>query len=226
MTKNYLTTRMTSKRVKNAKKLTHKSTQWLQRQINDPYVQQAQQDGYRARSAYKLLQIDDRYDILKNRHAIIDLGCAPGSWLQIAQMRCRKNADVIGVDLLEIEPMSDIDFIQGDLCAQETIDKILHSLNHKKADLVMSDMSPNTIGHRKSDHLRQMGLAENAFALAQEILLTDGVFLCKLFSGGTGAEFGKLLKNNFKQIHHFKPPASRSESPEIYVIAKGFKGNT
>ena len=226
MAKNYLTTRMTSKRVKNAKKLTHKSTQWLQRQINDPYVQQAQQDGYRARSAYKLLQIDDRYDILKNRHAIIDLGCAPGSWLQIARMRAGKKTHLIGVDLLDIESIGDVDFIQGDLCSQETVDKIFTLRHDKKVDLVMSDMSPNTIGHRKSDHLRQMGLAENAFALAQEILLTDGVFLCKLFSGGAGAEFGQLLKQYFKQIYHFKPPASRSESPEIYVIAKGFRENS
>ena len=224
MMKNYITTRHKNQNVRHAKKLGHASTQWLQRQLNDPYVHQAHQDGYRARSAYKLLQMDDKYDFLRKCDFIVDLGCAPGSWLQIAQERCHCDTRIIGVDILRITPMTNIDFIEGDICAQDTTDKIFAICQDKKIDLVMSDMSPNTTGHRKSDHLRQMGLAENAFALACDVLKTGGIFLCKLFAGGTGAEFGRAIKDNFNQLYHFKPPASRQKSPEIYIIAKGFKG--
>lgn len=200
------------------------SQRWLQRQLNDPYVQEARAKGFRSRAAFKLLQLDEKFHFLKPGITVVDLGAAPGGWTQIAVEKIKPHqtgGKVIGIDLLEIEPMTDATLIQGDFLETEQREKIKKLLNNG-AHVVMSDMAASTIGHAGTDHLRTIALAEMAFQFAQEVLMPGGIFISKVFQGGTNPELLKQMKHQFKTIKHMKPQASRKESPEMYVVALGF----
>ena len=213
-------------KLKSSKQRSISSTRWLQRQLTDPYVIKAQKIGYRSRAAFKLKELNDQFHFLKPGKNVLDLGAAPGGWLQIAS-ECVKpdktKAQLVGIDLLEINPLPYVTLIQGDFYEEATIEAIRQALNGK-ADVVLSDMAPSTIGHQSTDHIRMMGLCEAAWALAQEVLIPHGAFVMKLFQGGMEGEILKKLKPRFDKIKHVKPPASRKESSEIYLVALGFKG--
>ncbi len=208
-------------RVKTARGRKKSSTKWLQRQLNDPYVQQAKRDGYRSRAAYKLLELNDKFNFLKPGQSVVDLGAAPGGWSQVAlQYKARQ---VIGIDLLEIPPVPGAHFIQkdfNDADAPEVICELLQGY----ADIVMSDMAANTTGHPPTDHIRIIQLCELAYDFAKEILAPGGTFLCKVLKGGTENDLLVDMKKNFKTVKHAKPQASRKDSAESYVIATGFRG--
>ena len=213
-------------RVKTARKRSLSSTLWLERQLNDPYVQQAKRDGYRSRAAYKLLEIDKRYRILKHGQRVLDLGAAPGGWAQVAAAKVGVEAGkgkIVGIDLLPIDPLAGVTFEVLDFLAPEAPDR-LKALMGGPADLVLSDMAANTTGHKKTDHLRIMDLLELAIDFACEVLAKDGAFLAKVFQGGTEGELLKRLKTDFSAVHHVKPEASRQGSAELYVLATGFRG--
>ena len=210
-------------RVKTAKKRKLSSTRWLERQLNDPYVAEARRLGYRGRAAFKLVELDDRYDFLRQGQYIVDLGCAPGGWVQVAQQRIGKTGKVVGMDLLEVEPISGADLIQGDFMDDDAPDR-LKALLGGKADVVLSDMAPATTGHSATDHLRIIGLVETAAYFARDVLKPGGTFIAKVFSGGTEQELLSLLKKDFSKVAHNKPPASRKESAEMYLVAMGFRG--
>ena len=214
-------------KVKTARKRSHSSTLWLERQLNDPYVAQARRDGYRSRSAYKLLEIDQRYRILKPGQRVVDLGAAPGGWSQVAAMKVgvdHGNGKVVGIDLLPIDPLAGCEFAMLDFLQPDAPERLKAMLGGP-ADLVLSDMAANTTGHRKTDHLRIVGLAELAADFACEVLHEGGVFLAKVFQGGTEGELLKRLKSAFAAVHHVKPNASRTGSAELYVLATGFRGD-
>jgi 23S rRNA (uridine2552-2'-O)-methyltransferase len=215
-------------RVKTAKKRTLSSTIWLQRQLNDPFVARAKAEGYRSRAAYKLLEIDDKYKLLRPGQRIIDLGCAPGGWAQIAARRVGSEAGtgtgrVVGIDLLDVEPIAGVTFEKMDFNDPEAPQR-LKDLLGSEADGVMSDMAANTTGHKKTDHLRIVGLAEMAIEFAREVLAPGGFFVSKVFQGGTEHELLADLKRDFATVRHVKPEASRSGSSELYVLATGFRG--
>jgi 23S rRNA (uridine2552-2'-O)-methyltransferase len=213
-------------RVKTARKRSLSSTLWLERQLNDPYVQQAKRDGYRSRAAYKLLEIDKRYRILKPGQRVLDLGAAPGGWAQVAAAKVGVEAGkgkIVGIDLLPIDPLAGVHFEVLDFLAPEAPAR-LKELMGAPADLVLSDMAANTTGHKKTDHLRIMGLLELAIDFACEVLAKDGAFLAKVFQGGTEGELLRRLKTDFTAVHHVKPEASRQGSAELYVLATGFRG--
>ncbi|MDG6078127.1 RlmE family RNA methyltransferase [Erythrobacter litoralis] len=209
-------------RVRTAKKRTPSSARWLQRQLNDPYVKQAKADGYRSRAAYKLIELDEKYALLKGVHRIVDLGIAPGGWSQVVRKQAPK-ATVVGIDLLPTEPIDGVTIFEMDFMADEAPDALQEALGGK-ADLVLSDMAANTVGHKQTDHLRTMGLVEAAAWFAVENLAPNGSFVAKVLAGGTDQELLDLLKKHFRSVKHAKPPASRKGSSEWYVIAKGFKG--
>ena len=209
-------------RVKTARKRSASSTRWLQRQLNDPYVKQAKADGYRSRAAYKLIEMDEKFGILKGSKRIVDLGIAPGGWAQVARKVVPK-AQVVGIDLLEVEPIEGVEIFQMDFMDDEA-PRVLEEALGGKADLVMSDMAANTVGHKQTDHLRTMGLVEAGAWFAVENLEKGGTFLAKVLAGGTDKDLLDLLKKHFKTVKHAKPPASRKGSSEWYVIAQGFKG--
>lgn len=210
-------------RVKTAKGRKLSSTLWLQRQLNDPYVAEARRLGYRGRAAFKLAEIDDKYGLLKKGARVVDLGCAPGGWLQIARERCGAKAHLVGMDILEMDPLPDVAFLHGDFMADDAPDRLREALSGP-ADLVLSDMAAPTTGHPQTDHLRIMALAETAYAFATEVLSQEGAFVSKVFSGGAEKSLLDALKRDFARVHHFKPPASRKESPEMYVVALGYRG--
>ena len=210
-------------RVRTAKKRTASSTRWLQRQLNDPYVKQAKADGYRSRAAYKLIELDEKFGLLKGASRIVDLGIAPGGWSQVAR-KVRPKAQVVGIDLLETEPIEGVTILQMDFMDDDA-PRVLEEALGGKADLVMSDMAANTVGHKQTDHLRTMGLVEAAAWFAVENLSEDGTFLAKVLAGGTDKDLLDLLKRHFRTVKHAKPPASRKGSSEWYVIAQGFKGS-
>ena len=213
-------------RVKTARKRSLSSTIWLERQLNDPYVAQAKRDGYRSRAAYKLLEIDDRYKLLQPGQKIVDLGAAPGGWSQIAARRVKSQEGrgrVIGIDLLEIEPMAGVDFTVMDFLDNDAPDRLKDMLGGK-ADGVLSDMAANTTGHRQTDHLRIVGLVELAVDFACDVLAPGGFFVAKVFQGGTENQLLTMLKRNFAIVRHVKPAASRAGSAELYVLATGFRG--
>jgi 23S rRNA (uridine2552-2'-O)-methyltransferase len=213
-------------RVKTSRGRTVSQQRWLLRQLNDPYVVRAKKDGYKSRAAYKLLEIDEKYHILKPGQRIIDLGCAPGGWSQIAARVTGSAAGrgiVIGIDLLPVEPISGVTLFEGDFMADE-VPGMLKTALGGKADIVMSDMAGNTTGLKQTDHLRIIGLAEASLDFAREILVPGGVFLSKLFQGGETAELVALLKRDFKTVRHVKPAASRADSSELYVLATGYRG--
>jgi 23S rRNA (uridine2552-2'-O)-methyltransferase len=209
-------------------KLKASSRRWIERHINDPYVQRAKLEGYRARAAFKLLEIDDKHQILKGAQRIIDLGSAPGSWTQIAaKVTNSSDSDirVAAIDFLEMDPLPGVYFLQMDFLEDEAPRLLLDALGGAP-DLVISDMAAPTTGHKRTDHLRTMHLCEVAAYFAIEVLAEGGHFLAKTFQGGTENDLLTLLKQNFRQVVHVKPGASRAESVEMFLLAKGFKGRT
>ncbi|MAS87136.1 MAG: rRNA methyltransferase [Micavibrio sp.] len=208
-------------KVKTAQGRKNSSTRWLQRQLNDPYVKQAKADGYRSRAAYKLIEMEKKLKLIKKGMLVVDLGAAPGGWTQVA---VESGARVVGIDLLEIPEIPGADLIQMDFMADEAPEKLIEMMGGEKADVVLSDLSPYTTGHQKTDHIRIMGLVELAYDFAAQVLKPNGHFLAKVFQGGTQGEVLDMLKKDFKTVKHMKPPASRKESPEQYVVAQGFRG--
>ncbi len=215
-------------RLKTARKRTTSQQKWLQRQLNDPYVARAKAAGYKSRAAFKLLEIDDKYKLLRKGQRIVDLGAAPGGWCQVAAERCGSTEEdrrVFGIDLIAIDPLPGVDFIQMDFTQAEA-DETLKKMLGGAADGVLSDMAANTTGHKKTDHLKIIGLAESAVTFTREVLAPGGFFLCKLFQGGeTGAIIAEL-KRDFAMVRHVKPRASRAGSSELYVLAMGFRGQS
>jgi len=207
-------------RLKNARKHTPASQRWLARQLNDPYVQAAKTQGWRSRAAFKLLELDDKYKLIGKGARVVDLGAAPGGWSQVAL--ARGAAKVIGIDLLPITPVAGAEFIEGDFMEAGMEARLIELLGGQ-ADLVLSDMAPNTTGHVATDHIRIMALAEMALAFAILILQPGGGFVAKLFQGGAEHDMLNLLKRHFRTVRHAKPPASRKDSKEMYVVATGFR---
>ncbi len=202
------------------------SQRWLKRQIDDPYVRRAKSEGYRSRAAYKLIEIDDKYRLLKPGQKVLDLGAAPGGWSQVAAQRVKAEQGggrVVAIDLLEIDPIPGVEFAQLDFLADDAPEK-LRTMLGGKADVVICDMAANTIGHRKTDHLKIVALVEAAAEFASEVLAPGGAFLAKVIQGGTEGELLKTLKRDFASVKHVKPPASRSDSAELYMLATGFRG--
>ncbi len=210
-------------RVKTAKGRRLSSTRWLQRQLNDPYVQEAKRQGYRSRAAFKLIELDDKFKFLKKGAKVIDLGAAPGGWTQVAMARIGDDGHVIGIDLLEMEAIPGADLIQGDFLDDDAPER-LKALLGGQADVVLSDMAAASTGHPQTDHLRIMGLLEVAADFAADVLAPGGTFVGKVLQGGTENELLAALKRDFRTVKHAKPPASRSDSAEVYVVATGFRG--
>ncbi|HEV2559168.1 MAG TPA: RlmE family RNA methyltransferase [Microvirga sp.] len=218
--------RQLKQRLKTARKRTLSSQKWLERQLNDPYVARAKREGYRSRAAYKLLEIDDKYRLLKPGQRVVDLGAAPGGWSQIAATRVGSvdgKGHVVGIDLLPIDPLPGVEFIELDFLDEAAPQRLVDLLGGP-ADIVMSDMAANTTGHKKTDHLRIMGLAEAAIHFAREIMAPGGAFIAKVFQGGTENQLLNDLKRDFATVRHVKPAASRADSSELYVLATGFRG--
>jgi 23S rRNA (uridine2552-2'-O)-methyltransferase len=219
--------RRLSVKVKSAGKRSVSSTRWLERQLNDPYVAEAKRLGYRSRAAFKLAELDDRLHLLKPGARIVDLGAAPGGWTQIAVERARTSdgrGQVVALDLLPMQPIAGAEILEMDFLDSGARERIRSALG-SPADLVMSDMAAPSTGHSQTDHLRIMALAEAAYAFAAEILSPGGAFLAKVLRGGTEKELLDRLKRDFATVRHVKPPASRADSAEIYVVATGFRGS-
>ena len=234
-------------RVKNSKHI-GSSRVWLERHLNDPYVQASKRDGWRSRAAYKLIEVDDKYKVLKPGQQVIDLGAAPGGWSQVAAQRVRsvatdavtdadpggktglaktgqvKTGQVVAIDYLAFDPIPGVEIVEMDFTHDGVEEHLKRLLRDGRADIVLSDMAAPTMGHTSTDHLRIMGLAEIAYAFASDILTPGGAFLCKVFQGGSEGELLKTLKRDFATVRHIKPPASRAESAELYVLATGFRG--
>jgi 23S rRNA (uridine2552-2'-O)-methyltransferase len=209
-------------RVKTGRGRTSASTRWLERQLNDPYVRRAKAEGYRSRAAYKLLELDERFGLLKGTKRVIDLGVAPGGWTQVV-LRRQPKTKIVGIDLLPTDPIEDAVLLQMDFM-DDAAPAILAEELGGKADLVLSDMAANTVGHQQTDHLRTMGLVEAAAYFAGDVLAPGGAFVAKVLAGGADHDLVALLKRMFATVKHAKPPASRKDSSEWYVIAQGFKG--
>ncbi len=197
------------------------SKRWIERQLSDPYVQQALDHGYRARAAFKLRELDEKSGLLARNQRVVDLGCAPGGWIQVALERGAR--EVVGIDLLPVDPIPGAHIVQGDVCVAEDVARMMEGLTGPP-DIVLSDMAANTTGHRQTDHLRTIALVELALEFALARLAPGGHFVSKVFQGGATQEVLDALKGGFREVRHIKPPASRSGSPEIYVVAKGFRG--
>jgi 23S rRNA (uridine2552-2'-O)-methyltransferase len=213
-------------RVKKGGNKTPSQRAWLERQLNDPYVARAKREGYRSRAAYKLLEIDDKHRLLKPGGRIVDLGAAPGGWSQIAADRVGRPAGkgrVVAIDLLDMDPLAGVDFEKLDFMEERAPERLKELLGGG-ADFVMSDMAANATGHKKTDHLKIMGLAEAAAEFARAVLEPGGAFVAKVLQGGTENALLADLKRDFAQVRHLKPAASRSDSAELYVLATGFRG--
>ena len=213
-------------RVQSTKHRKPSSRRWLERQLNDPYVAAAQRDGFRSRAAYKIIEMDDKYRFLKPGHRVVDLGAAPGGWSQIAADRVKSlegRGQVVAIDYLEMESLPGVEVLCLDFMDPSAPDELKSRLRDGGADVVLSDMAAPTVGHTKTDHLRIMGLAEAAAEFACEVLASGGTFLAKVFQGGTENTLLALLKRDFTSVRHVKPPASRSDSAELYVLAMGFR---
>jgi 23S rRNA (uridine2552-2'-O)-methyltransferase len=210
-------------RVKTAKGRKVGSTRWLERQLNDPYVKRARAEGYRSRAAYKLLELDEKYGLLKGVKAVVDLGIAPGGWSQVVRRRV-PGARIAGIDLLPTDPIDGVSILQMDFMDEEAPELLREALGAEQADLVMSDMAANTVGHPQTDHLRTMGLVEAGMLFATEVLKPGGAYVAKVLAGGADHGLVAELKRHFTTVKHAKPPASRKDSSEWYVIAQGFKG--
>lgn len=211
-------------RVKSAKGRTAQSVRWLERHLNDPYVHKAKQEGWRSRAAFKLIELDEKFHFVKGSRAVVDLGVAPGGWAQVIRKMAPKAA-VVGIDLLPVDPIDGVAIFQLDFNDARAPDLLIEALDGP-ADLVLSDMAANTVGHPQTDHLRTMGLVENAAAFAYDVLRPGGAFVAKVLAGGADSDLVAELKRNFATVKHAKPPASRKDSSEWYVVAQGFKGRS
>jgi 23S rRNA (uridine2552-2'-O)-methyltransferase len=209
-------------RLKTAKGRTASSNRWLTRQINDPYVQKARAEGWRSRAAYKLIELDEKFALLKGARRVVDLGIAPGGWSQVVRKQVPQ-ARIVGIDLLPTDPIEGVTIFQMDFMDDAAPAALASGLDGAP-DLILSDMAANTVGHKQTDHLRTMGLVETAVDFAITQLAPGGAFVGKVFAGGTDTALLALLKRNFATVKHAKPPASRKDSSEWYVIAQGFKG--
>jgi len=210
-------------RLKDQKSRKLSSRTWLERQLADPYVARAKKEGYRSRAAFKLIEIDDKYRLFKHGARVVDLGAAPGGWSEIAAKRVGVSGRVVALDILDFKPMAGVEFLKLDFLDASAPDRLKQMLGGK-ADVVLSDMAANTTGHRQTDHLRIMALAEAAALFAREVLNKGGAFLCKVLQGGTETALLAELKRDFETVKHVKPPASRTDSAELYLLAKGFRG--
>jgi 23S rRNA (uridine2552-2'-O)-methyltransferase len=210
-------------RLKQDKRRTASSRAWLERQISDPYVARAKREGFRSRAAYKLAEIDDKYRLLKPGARVVDLGAAPGGWSEVAAQRVGPSGRVIAIDILDVKPLAGVDFLKFDFLDEGAPERLKAMLGGT-ADLVLSDMAANATGHRQTDHLRIMALAEAAAHFARQVLNLGGSFLCKVLQGGTEAELLAELKRDFASVKHVKPPASRRDSAELYLLAREFRG--
>ena len=209
-------------RVKTARRRSASSARWLERQLNDPYVAEAKRLGYRSRAAFKLAELDDRFGFLKGAGRLLDLGAAPGGWVQVARERAGAGARIVAVDLLPLEPVGGAEILTLDFMADDAPERIRAALGGA-ADVVLSDMAASTTGHKQTDHLRTMALLEAAYDFALEVLAPGGAFVAKVLRGGTEAELLGAMKQHFETVRHVKPPASRKESTELYVVATGFR---
>lgn len=220
--------RLLHTKVKTARGRKLSSTRWLERQLNDPYVAAAKHEGLRSRAAFKIQEMDDKYKFLKRGAVVVDLGAAPGGWSQVAAERCKAisgTGQVAAIDYLDVEALPGVDFIKMDFMDDGAEEALLALLKDGRADVVMSDMAAPTVGHQRTDHLRIMALAEAAADFACRILRPGGVFVCKVFQGGTEQTLLDILKRNFKTVRHVKPPASRKDSAELYVLATDYRGS-
>ncbi len=210
------------KKIRTAKGRKISSTRWLERQLNDPYVQRAKKEGYRSRAAYKLLELDERFGLLKGVTRVVDLGIAPGGWTQVVRQKAPA-AVVVGIDLLPTDPIDGAMILEMDFLSEAASEQLSDALGGK-ADLVLSDMAANTVGHPQTDHLRTMALVEAGLDFAGEVLRPGGAYVAKVLAGGADNNLVAELKRRFTAVKHAKPPASRKGSSEWYVIAQGFKG--
>jgi len=214
--------------LKKSKKFSKSSKKWLLRQVNDQFVERAKIEGWRSRSAFKIIEIDEKFKIFKKHKIVVDLGCAPGGWSQYCVGKVGEG-NIVGIDLLLVSPIVGVNFMQLDFLTEEAPQKIIEELKkiHHNAsglcDIVMSDMAANTTGDQNTDHLRIIGLLEEALNLAQKILKEDGCFIGKIFQGGNSEEILELLRQNFLTVKYFKPESSRKDSSETYLVARGFK---
>ena len=226
--KNKFASSRSSKQKLKKSKRTESSKRWISRQLNDPYVSEAQKRGYRSRSAFKLLQINEKFNLFKSGMVIIDLGCAPGGWLQVITEIINKNrkGQLIGIDLLDTDILPNVEILKGDINDENILSQINKILNGKKVNGVVSDMAADTTGHRPTDHLRTTMLLESAIDIAKDFLDEDGFFLGKCFKGGAEASVLEILNKSFKVVKHVKPDASRKESVESYVLAMHYKNKT
>jgi 23S rRNA (uridine2552-2'-O)-methyltransferase len=211
-----------NEKLKSTRGRTQSSVTWLQRQLSDPYVKKARAEGFRSRAAYKLSELDEKFNLLKGATRVVDLGVAPGGWSQVVRKKAPR-ATVVGIDLLPTDPIEGVTLFEMDFMADEAPDVLVQALGGPP-DLVLSDMAANTVGHKQTDHLRTMGLVETAADFAIANLAPGGGFVAKVLAGGTDAGLLTLLKRHFATVKHAKPPASRKDSSEWYVIAQGFKG--
>lgn len=210
-------------KVRTAKGRKNSSTRWLQRQLNDPYINEAEKQGYRSRAAFKIKEIDEKLNILQEDMVVIDLGAAPGGWCQVAAEKGVRK--IVAIDLLDVDPLPGVDFVQMDFMDDDAPDKLKEMLGEdSEVDLVMSDMAPNTTGHKQTDHLRIMAAVEAGYYFAIEVLKPGGTYIAKVLQGGTQNTLLADMKHHFKTIKHVKPPASRKESAEQYLVAMDFKG--
>jgi 23S rRNA (uridine2552-2'-O)-methyltransferase len=210
------------KRIRTARGRKQSSTRWLERQLNDPYVRRAKAENYRSRAAYKLLELDERFGLLKEAKAVVDLGIAPGGWSQVVRRRVPRGR-VVGIDLLPTDPIEGVAILQMDFMDEAAPDRLKEALG-SEADLVLSDMAANTVGHQQTDHLRTMALVEAGLLFATEVLRPGGAYVAKVLAGGADSQLVAEMKRHFVTVKHAKPPASRKDSSEWYVIAQGFKG--
>ena len=210
------------KPIRTAKGRKVSSTRWLERQLNDPYVRRAKAENYRSRAAYKLLELDERFGLLRGVKSVVDLGIAPGGWSQVVRRRSPQ-AQVVGIDLLPTEPLDGVTILRMDFMDEDAPEKLREALGGA-ADLVLSDMAANTVGHPQTDHLRTMALVEAGLEFAREVLLPGGAYVAKVLAGGADNDLVAELKRSFTAVKHAKPPASRKDSSEWYVVAQGFKG--
>jgi 23S rRNA (uridine2552-2'-O)-methyltransferase len=211
-------------RVKTGRGRTASSTRWLERQLNDPYVRKAKAEGYRSRAAYKLIELDERFALLRGVTRVIDLGIAPGGWAQVVR-RVSPKAAIVGIDLLPVDPIDGVMILQMDFMDDAAPERLAEALGGK-ADLILSDMAANTVGHPQTDHLRTMALVEAGCAFCVDNLKPGGAYVAKVLAGGADNDLVAELKRLFTTVKHAKPPASRKDSSEWYVIAQGFKGST
>jgi 23S rRNA (uridine2552-2'-O)-methyltransferase len=216
-------------RVRSAKGRTPSQKHWLERQLNDPFVREAKRLGYRARSAFKLTEVADKYHLLRPGMRVVDLGAAPGSWSQVAARRVRAaegEGRVIAIDMHEMDPVPGVTVIKGDFLDENAPALLKQALGGEAADVVLSDMAAHATGHRQTDHLRIMALCDAALAFAREVLKPGGTFLCKVLRGGTEADLLAAMKRDFASVRHLKPKASRGDSAELFVLGTGFRGGT